>query len=106
MVLVKKKTAKKNLVNHQCLTSKTIGNVTLVGGVKAGNFTDLGSVADMEDCKERCCNLEECQVAFLIDDSCYGVKCASPQLCQARKAKSTTLYPQLVYFKDRISKLV
>ncbi|XP_065681089.1 uncharacterized protein LOC100203833 isoform X15 [Hydra vulgaris] len=99
---VNRKKTKKNSVNHQCVASKTIGNVTLVGGVKAGNFTDLGSVSNMEDCKDRCCNLEECQVAFLIDDSCYAVKCASPQLCQPRRAKSTALYPQLLYIKNRI----
>ncbi|XP_065644696.1 uncharacterized protein LOC100203833 isoform X41 [Hydra vulgaris] len=99
---VNRKKTKKNSVNHQCVASKTIGNVTLVGGVKAGNFTDLGSVSNMEDCKNRCCNLEECQVAFLIDDSCYAVKCARPQLCQPRRAKSTALYPQLLYIKNRI----
>lgn len=30
-----------------------MNNVTLVGGAKAGNFTDLGYATDMEDCKQR-----------------------------------------------------
>ena len=44
--------AKKTLVGH-CVPSKTLVNATLVGGAKAGNFTDLGIVGDMEECKER-----------------------------------------------------
>lgn len=51
-ILGQKQISKKNLVGR-CVPSRTLVNATLVGGAKAGNFTDLGIVVDMDDCKER-----------------------------------------------------
>ena len=43
---------KKALAN-QCKPSPLLKNVTLIGGAKAGNFSDLGYAVDMGDCIDR-----------------------------------------------------
>ena len=41
--------------------------------------------------------MDTCDVAFMIDDNCYAVKCFSPALCKIRPAKPSSLHPQLAF---------
>lgn len=45
----------------------------------------------------RCCDKETCEVAFMIDGNCYGVRCYDQERCRIRKAKSTALNPMLSF---------
>ncbi|XP_065055660.1 uncharacterized protein LOC135684164 isoform X2 [Rhopilema esculentum] len=92
----KKRTSKKTM-SSLCRNSDLYQNVTLVGGSKAGTFTDLGHTNDMRACQERCCDKETCEIAFMIEGSCYGVRCYDQNLCKIRKAKNTKLNPMLSF---------
>lgn len=62
-------------------------NVTLRGGIKSGNFTKLGEVADMQTCIDACCQDLKCDVAFMAETTCYSLRCFSDRLCQTVPAK-------------------
>lgn len=47
----------------------------------------------------RCCNMDECEIAFMLDENCYAVKCINKDLCRIRKAKSSNLNPQLAFIR-------
>ncbi|KAK3699402.1 hypothetical protein QZH41_018563 [Actinostola sp. cb2023] len=82
----------------RCHVSEIQKSVTLVGGINAGKFMNLGQTSDMNYCIKRCCAKATCDVAFLLEAECYGVSCLSNQLCKTRKAKNPWRYrPQIAY---------
>ena len=64
----------------------TLGNVyrnsDLVGGLGSGNFTDKGKVANIEECMKLCCLSDRCTVAYMVELSCFAVKCHNKTLCE------------------------
>eukprot|EP00794_Sanderia_malayensis_P011221 gene11221-12400_t len=89
--------ATKKTMSSVCKNSDVYQNVTLVGGSKAGTFTDLGSVDDMKTCQEKCCEKETCEVSFMIAGNCYAVRCFDQEQCKLRKAKSSSLNPMISF---------
>ena len=84
-----------------CKAKNKVENVTLVDGIGAGNFTDLGHVPDMSDCVSRCCSVSTCELAFRIEDDCYGVTCYSEHSCRTRSARnSMSLRPMIAFVRD------
>lgn len=77
--------------------SDTLHNVTLVGGVKSGKFTDKGVVNDIEECKAFCCAEDTCNVAFLIRTNCFLVSCKDYDSCKVKPAISDYYRPKLAY---------
>lgn len=75
----------------------TLYNVTLVGGVKSGKFTDKGVVSDMDQCKAYCCADDTCNVAFLIRKNCFLVACKDYEQCKVKQAMSDYYHPKLAY---------
>ncbi|EDO29098.1 predicted protein, partial [Nematostella vectensis] len=57
--------------------------VTLRHGIKAGNFTKLGVVRDMQTCVDACCHDQLCDVAFMPGRMCYTVKCFTTKSCES-----------------------
>ena len=83
-----------------CEKGETLRNQRLMGGMKAGLFRDHGEVGNMETCTEYCCRDKECHVAYMVDKSCYSVKCFNSQLCTTFKAPNFFLNP-LISFVSR-----
>ena len=84
-----------------CIAKNNVENVTLVDGIGAGNFTDLGHVSDMSDCVSRCCSDSACELAFRIEDDCYGVTCYSEHSCRTRSARNAmSLKPMIAFVRD------
>ena len=79
--------------------------MTLRGGLKAGNFTDVGKVDDMVICTKLCCVAEKCDLAMMINRSCFLVSCYTMQLCQVVKAISNTYQPSVAYVMRRTGEL-
>ena len=79
--------------------------VTLRGGLKAGNFTDVGKVDNMVICTKLCCVAEKCDLAMMIHQSCFLVSCYTMQLCQAVKAISNKYQPSVAYVMRRTGEL-
>lgn len=74
-------------VNHhrypRCARSHIMYNHTLKGGLRAGNFSMLAAVNDIEVCAALCCEEKNCDLALMIGDNCYAGDCTSPDLCRA-----------------------
>lgn len=84
-----------------CTHSPISSNVTLRGGEKAGNLSNLGEVDSMHMCTALCCAKATCDLAFMIGDSCVAVECASEELCQTVRARPTDFNPKISYIRRR-----
>ena len=84
-----------------CTQSPILKNVTLRGGIKAGNFSDLGDEKNMHMCIALCCERKTCDLAFMIGGTCIAVDCFSEELCQAVKARPTIYDPQIAFIRRR-----
>ena len=72
-------------------------NVTLRNGINSGEFTDRGSVLNMEDCITQCCGDDNCNLAFVIKDTCFTVKCKDYDACSLKSAVSRYYNPRIAY---------
>jgi len=77
--------------------SKVYRDVTLNGGINSGDFTDKGHVASMDECVSKCCDSDTCNVAFVIKDTCFLVKCKSYENCGLKSAISDYYSPKITY---------
>ena len=97
-------TEKKPKTNSKCSPDvwegETRENMTLVGGINAGEFTDHGQADNIEECMGYCCESKECDLAFMIDKDCYGVKCKDPSMCKTRPARPTKYRPIIAFKKS------
>lgn len=85
-------------LTRRCERSKIYENVTLFGGINAGNFTDFGQKENMSQCISSCCQKKHCDVAFMLGNDCYGVMCKTKHLCVTTPAKHVKKYrPRLAY---------
>ncbi len=75
--------------------------VTLKGGLKAGDFTDVGKVGKLSDCYDICCRSEKCDLAFMLGQNCFSVKCYNQDLCQTIPAQPSIFNPQIAYVASR-----
>ena len=76
---------------------KYIANHTLVGGINSGDFREHTKASTIEKCMANCCKEDDCDLSFMIDTDCYTVKCFRSDLCQTRKAKTTSFVPKIAY---------
>ena len=80
--------------------------MTVRGGFHAGKFTEHGILPDVDTCVERCCESLSCDVALVIADSCFTLKCDNKETCDMVPAQNAEyLQPKLVYLKTRIKTL-
>lgn len=65
----------------KCTRSHILYNHTLLGGLRAGNFTEIAEVDSIETCAALCCAEQTCDLALLLGENCYAGDCASKELC-------------------------
>ena len=94
---VSKSTLVESNVCTKSRLSKVYRNVTLRDGINSGEFTDRGSVLNMEDCITQCCGDDNCNLAFVIKDTCFTVKCKSYDACTLKSAVSHYYNPRIAY---------
>ena len=99
-VLEDKLKVKPPTANRKCIFKRTLSKTTFVGGLKAGNFTNKGTVTSMSVCKSLCCRLEKCDVAVMMKNGCFLLTCHTKQLCKPRKANTRSFSLKLAY-RDR-----
>ena len=75
--------------------------VTLKGGLKAGDFTDVGKVGRLSDCYDICCRSKKCDLAFMLGQNCFNVKCYNRDLCKTIPAQPSIFNPQIAYVASR-----
>lgn len=65
----------------KCTRSHILYNHTLLGGLRAGNFTHIAEVDSIETCAALCCAEQTCDLALVLGENCYAGDCASKELC-------------------------
>ena len=80
-----------------CSTGAVKYNQTLKFGLNAGTFTERNRAKTIEDCIYHCCSTKRCDVAFMLKESCFLVKCHNKSSCYSRQAKSLSFNPRLAY---------
>ncbi|XP_065063476.1 uncharacterized protein LOC135690004 isoform X1 [Rhopilema esculentum] len=95
----KANTLKKGQAPSECPKTKVINNVTLKGGVDAGEFHDNGQVDDMDKCRRICCEMTQCHLAFMLGKNCFSVKCHDVDACRAQSAKPSNFLPKISYVR-------
>ena len=85
------------LAVSRCTHSRLYRHVTLIGGLRAGNFTRLAEHADMDECARKCCAQRSCNLAILMRDACFGLHCSSPELCSTRPARLRGFSLKIMY---------
>ena len=88
----------------RCTHSRLYRHVTLIGGLRAGNFTRLAEHADMDECARKCCAQRSCNLAILMRDACFGLHCSSPELCSTRPARLRGFSLKIMYIYREDSK--
>lgn len=82
----------------QNCTSYSYYNVTLHGGVQAGNFTFAGRVSSKEDCVTRCCSSVGCDLTFMVLDRCFLVDCYGEDLCDVTEARNADKFEPVISY--------
>lgn len=82
-----------------CIAEKTTDDLTLLRGKRAGNFTNIGDVGDFGMCIKRCCQNQNCDLAFKSAETCFLVSCFSQESCQTSPAIDDIFSPQMSFVK-------
>ena len=69
--------AKRTICVHQ--PSRT--GVTLIDGIEAGNFKNVGEAESIVECLNLACNRQTGNIAFLWGKTCYMVTCKQKNRC-------------------------
>ena len=80
----------------RCAYESVLSNHTFRRNKQAGVFTHLGHTSDIHECKQMCCKVSDCDVAFMPENHCYAVSCYSDQHCETTPAKSENFNVQMV----------
>lgn len=83
--------------SQRCAVTRPEYNVTLIGGIKSGIFSEAKHVHDMDLCTRHCCLRKSCDLAFMIRDSCYLVQCHNAMFCKTKKARPSNMNPRITF---------
>lgn len=72
---------------QRCAYENVLSNYTFRRNKQAGIFTHLGHTTDIHECKKKCCEKSDCDVAFMPENHCYAVSCYSDQHCETTPAQ-------------------
>ena len=73
----------------KCFQTSVETNVTLNGGLTAGNFTAVGHVETIDACAKLCCVRDNCDLALLVNDHCFMVSCQNVEQCSSMPIKNS-----------------
>uniref|UniRef100_A0A0A9XPA1 PKD/Chitinase domain-containing protein n=8 Tax=Lygus hesperus TaxID=30085 RepID=A0A0A9XPA1_LYGHE len=71
------------------LLGKIYTSSTPKGNKTAGKYLNVGEDLDLKGCIAKCCTDEQCNVVFMVNNTCYEIECVSNELCQpVRRAEA------------------
>ena len=82
-----------------CIFGPILNHTTMVGGLKAGEFSHKGLIKRMDLCQGLCCNDSTCDVAIMMKGACFLVSCKNKTLCKPRHAELPNFSLKLSYKK-------
>ena len=88
-----------------CHYSAVQNDVSLRGGIVREGIHDGGIVKDMNECLQRCCERDACDVAFMLSANCFLVPCKDRELCRSIELPTKSLNSRLA-FVSRYSQAV
>ena len=88
------------LINPPCEKKDILYDHRFTAGMKAGIFRDHGEVSDFDSCIMYCCKDRSCNAAYMVDKTCYSVKCFSEKSCETFGVPKFFLNP-IISFVDR-----
>ena len=65
--------------------------------MSSGDVTQYKDIKHMNGCLQKCCTTDKCDLAYLIDNTCYTVKCFSKDLCKVRPVETSGVNSKLTY---------
>jgi hypothetical protein len=80
-----------------CKSNVISYDVTLRGGRHAGKYKAFGPVDDMEECIRVCCMQKFCDLAFVINGTCFTVRCHTEEGCQEVRSPGSGFKPMISY---------
>ena len=83
--------------NEMCRSNVISYDVTLRGGRHAGKYKSFGLVDNMAECIRVCCEERFCDLAFMINSTCFTVRCRSEEGCQEVRSPGTEFKPMMSY---------
>eukprot|EP00794_Sanderia_malayensis_P012782 gene12782-14093_t len=85
----------------KCMPGRILYNYSLEGGKFAGEMMDFGTVVDVHNCSQVCCEHSSCEVAYISKDKCIGVGCLTQELCRSRPNEPEEDDSILIYMNKR-----
>ena len=83
----------------RCKPYQVFQDKTLYGGSNAGIFTHQKDIKTFDECIERCCDVETCDIALMMESLCFLVKCSSRESCDVTDMQSTKYQPKIAYIR-------
>ena len=71
----------------KCAARQITVNTTLRSGMDAGLFTMHGKSREIMQCVHLCCKDPSCDIAVIMADYCYTVKCFSENDCEPKRVQ-------------------
>lgn len=65
-----------------CLRQPSQVGVSILGGMEAGNFVQLGAASNINDCLNMACDSQKGNIAFLLRQTCFSVHCYNIHSCE------------------------
>ena len=76
-------------------------NQRLKGSFRSGLFSLRGVVSNIEDCVKACCQLDNCNVAYIRETLCFTIQCSNTALCVPVANKSPKDQSMLIFLKRK-----
>ena len=74
--------------------------------MNSGIFIDLGFIHVTSECLKRCCEIESCDLVYMISEKCYAVNCFSSEMCEAVSAEPFAADEPSVFYVTRKGKSI
>ena len=72
---------------------------SLRGGFSSGLFSHHSDIKTLAKCTQKCCSTDSCTVVFMLQGSCFTVRCTNKWLCAKVRNKSKSVKTALVYVR-------
>ena len=89
------------LEEYNCGQADIQYNVTLKGGTMAGSFRNHGNTKNIQECIHHCCMAKKCDVAMMVDKTCYGVRCYNSTMCETVPGNSRNEDTQIAHVTSK-----
>ena len=76
-----------------CKEKEVLKDHRFIMGMKAGIFTEHGEVVNFPSCLIYCCSDKTCDIAYMVDKTCYSVKCFTNNSCDTFAVPNFFLNP-------------